>query len=522
MRCAATAVTLLANNAEEVGATLLSSWAVEASKQHNRVMGRIHRMEAAVVYPIEEIKEAREDLWPAEDDVNLLDTLDIKPQQVLAMRDAHKGFVRAINNRMPEYIPLKRAPKQGIVTVGGGKYFPPLMVSLRLLRRTGTRLPIEVFLPEEEYEPELCEHVMPELNAFCRTFPNFDGKITHFQFKIFAILLSSFSDVLWLDADNFPLHDTAPLFKSDPFQENGLITWPDLWQTSVSPAYYLIASRTSTPVSARASTESGQLLISKVKHWKTLLLAAYYNYYGPGYYYPILCQGGTGCGDKETFLPAAEAMGLPFYDIKAQPYDIGHYKINEVPDEGVYRFGLIQGDLLGDYEIKLALDQAARKAGMEEGGHLENTTSSDLDDLAAYDDVPPLFFHMSTPKWDAPQVFDHVGEYDFTWDTVGQPAAAFRDPPETADMIKGVERMVWEEPTERPSKPGIDHAIPGTSETGPEMFCRFVVVQAFKLESHVSHGISGKWIEAGGARYPNGGDLLASKHLSELGSIGQL
>lgn len=63
----------------------------------------------------------------------------------------------------------------------------------------------------------------------------------------------------------------------------------------------------------------------------------------------------------------------------------------------------------------------------------------------AYDDVAPYFLHMSTPKWDVKHVFDHVGEYDLTWDRSMDPAAAYRDPPEVAAKIEGVERMIWEE-----------------------------------------------------------------------------
>lgn len=396
--------------------------------------------------PIEEVKDAHAERWPAENQTNLVDILDIKPKQILAMMEAHNGFIKDINDKMPKYFAAKRAPPRGIVTVGGSSYFPPLMVSLRLLRRTGTSLPVEVFVPEEEYEPDLCEQIMPTLNAFCRTFPNTTSKISHYQYKIFAILLSSFSDVLWLDADNFPLHDAAPLFTSDPFRETGLVTWPDLWQTSISPAYYLIASRAPTPVSARASTESGQLLVSKAKHWKTLLVAAYYNYYGPGYYYPLLCQGGAGCGDKETFLPAAEAVGLPFYDVKAQPHPVGHYKFNIKPERGIYNFALIQNNPSSDYEVTSKLNKAARAARDEHrSGRLEHTDEADEENANSYENVPPFFLHMSTPKWDAHHVFDHVGKYDFTLDERRQPAPAYRDPPETADRIKGVERMVWEE-----------------------------------------------------------------------------
>lgn len=395
--------------------------------------------------PLREVKDAKVDLWPAEDNAEYMDTLEIKPNQIMAMMEAHSGFIKAIDERMPKYISLKRAPSQGIVTVGGGSYFPPLMVSLRLLRRTGTTLPVEVFIPEEEYEAGLCEEVMPTLNAFCRTFPNLNGKIAHFQYKIFAILLSSFSDVLWLDADNFPLHDAAPLFESTPFKETGLVTWPDIWQTSISPAYYLITSRTPTPVSARASTEAGQLLVSKTRHWNTLLLAAYYNYYGPGYYYLLLCQGGAGCGDKETFLPAAEAMNLPFYDVKSQPQPIGHYKHNGRPEKGLYRFALIQGNPMDDHAVTTELDRETPEPAVDEKQSIGEDTEPAVEDSKPYEKVAPSFLHMSTPKWDACHVFDHVGRFDLTLDQRNEPASAYRDPPDSVGRIKGVERMVWEE-----------------------------------------------------------------------------
>ncbi|KUI69845.1 Alpha-1,2-mannosyltransferase MNN2 [Cytospora mali] len=398
--------------------------------------------------PLDAVKDAKAEPWPTEKDVDLMDALGIKPQQIVDMREAHRGFINAIVDKIPRYIsPSNQALSQGIVTVGGSSYFPPLMVSLRLLRRTGTTLPVEVFLPEEEYEPELCEQVMPTLNASCHTFSDLNGKISHYQFKIFALLLSSFSDVLWLDADNFPLHDAAPLFTAIPLQSTGLVTWPDLWQTSISPAYYLISSQSSTPVSARASTESGQLLVSKAKHWKTLLLTAYYNYYGPDYYYPLLCQGGAGCGDKETFLPAAGAMGLPFYDVKTQPRAVGHYKLNSRPDLGINRFALIQSDPSEDYKVTMELEREAENPAIYGGSEAHNTTESSVKDSnpPSYENVPPLFLHMSTPKWDAFHVFDHVGGYDLTQDKGRNPAPAYRDPPEAADKIKGIERMVLEE-----------------------------------------------------------------------------
>ncbi|KAL1881241.1 mannosyltransferase [Diaporthe australafricana] len=399
---------------------------------------------------IEAVKDAKVDLWPAAHDAELMDILETSPEQILNMMENHIGFIKAVGKRLPRYEPkhnLKHS--QGIVTVGGGSYFPAMMVSLRLLRRAGTSLPVEVFVPEQEYEAQLCEEVLPTLNAACRTFPENGGKISHYQYKVFAIILSSFDDVLWLDADNFSLHNSASLFTSKPFRETGMVTWPDIWQTSISPAYYIIAGTKPTPVPARASTESGQLLVSKSKHWRTLLLAAYYNYYGPVYYYTLLCQGGAGCGDKETFLPAAEAMGLPFYAVEAQPQPIGHYKHSIHPERGIYRFALIQGDPSEDFVVTTGTDTSravgttldGSKTGLQAGGVKER----DEEDAQSYDSVRPFFLHMMTPKWDAYHVFDHVGRYDLTLDYKHQQAPAYQDPPNISARIKGVERMVWEE-----------------------------------------------------------------------------
>lgn len=431
------------------GTETISKWLPIASGAKNEdvnlakeLISILEEYSPAASKEIEAVKGAKADRWPADHDAELMDILETSPKQILNMMGNHTGFLKAVGKRLPRYAP-KHKHSQGIVTVGGGSYFPALMVSLRLLRRTGTSHPVEVFVPEEEYEAQMCEEVLPTLNAVCRTFPENDGKISHYQYKVFAIILSSFDDVLWLDADNFSLHNSASLFASKPFRETGMVTWPDIWQTSISPAYYLIAQRKPTPVPARASTESGQLLVSKSRHWRTLLLAAYYNYYGPGYYYPLLCQGGAGCGDKETFLPAAEAVGLPFYAVEARPGPIGHYKHGDHPDRGIYIFALIQGDPSDDFAVRIGANtsEAVGSTLNDSGGVAER----DEEGAQPHDPVRPFFLHMNTPKWDAYHVFDHVGRYDFTLDYKHKQAVAYQDPPEISARIKGVERMVWEE-----------------------------------------------------------------------------
>lgn len=362
-----------------------------------------------------------------DDNKPLMDKLSMPMNDVLKMSQNHQKFLDGMTSLLPEYVPTKDAPKRGIVTVAGGYHFPIFFVSLRMLRRTGTNLPVEVFLPNQgEYEKEICEDVLPSFNAKCVVLTDiFDHdnfthkpaiKIEHFQYKIFSVLFSSFEEVLFLDSDSFPLYNPEPLFYSEPFSETGLITWPDFWASSASPLYYLISRQESPPLSARPTMESGQFLVSKSRHYQTLLLVAYYNYFGPSHYYDLLCQGGAGRGDKETFHPAALALNSPFYAVSQPVKGIGHPK--KIEGE-FYVFAMIQHDLLQDYERT----QHGRKI----------------------DKPKPFFLHTNTPKWNAKNVFDHSLPYDLTWDLEQHEVPAYTVPKENVAEVAGVERQLWEE-----------------------------------------------------------------------------
>ena len=117
-------------------------------------------------------------------------------------------------------------------------------------------MPIEVFIPKiEEYESDLCNRILPELDARCIYMknqlmnPNKDNldsfankfEFKGYQYKALAILLSSFENVLLLDSDNIPAHSPEELFENDPFKSYGLVVWPDYWKRATSPYYYNIA-----------------------------------------------------------------------------------------------------------------------------------------------------------------------------------------------------------------------------------------------------------------------------------------
>ncbi|KAG0649442.1 hypothetical protein D0Z07_4572 [Hyphodiscus hymeniophilus] len=253
--------------------------------------------------------------------------LNMEEKDVESMRRSHSWFVDQINDKAPtlEY----EKGTRGIVTSAGGDYFPTLLVSLSFLRRTGSTLQVEVFLSNsEEYEEQMCEEVLPLLNAKCIILSDkidesvLSFEIKHYQLKAFAMLFSSFEDILFLDADNFPVHPPEPLFTSEPFSSNRLVLWPDYWTPTFSPFFYTITGLERNSLEDRPTIEAGQVLVSKKHHAKTLLLAAYYNCYGD-YYYRLMTQGGPGEGDKETFSSAALVLKAPLYTVDQATHPLG-------------------------------------------------------------------------------------------------------------------------------------------------------------------------------------------------------
>lgn len=244
--------------------------------------------------------------------------------------------------------------KSGVIYIGGGKYSWLSYLSIVQLRRTGSSVPVELFIPSyEEYEDDFCNNVLPKYNAKCVLFnnPAFEGlKIGGYQYKMLALMLASFENTLYLDSDMFPLINIDYLFESDLYKKNGLLLWPDAWARTTNPKYYQIAGinvvekkikysdvekaaiKKKKPVKSLdegnfsnsnfhdfqntitdPTIEAGVILVNKSTHVRTLQLALYYNVLGPDFYYPLLTQGSAGEGDKETFNAAAFALGEKYH-----------------------------------------------------------------------------------------------------------------------------------------------------------------------------------------------------------------
>ncbi|PGH11182.1 hypothetical protein AJ79_05024 [Helicocarpus griseus UAMH5409] len=407
--------------------------------------------------------------------------ISMRDGDLLKMQNAHTNFMqqaKTVSDLRPIVIPGSR----GIVYTAGGSYLPVLVSSLRMLRRTGSNLPVEVFLKDhDEYETSICDKVIPSLNGRCvilydilsddladsdsdsnrnqtstrssEMLPNPKFEIAHYQLKIFAMLFSSFEEIVWLDADCFPLHDPEELLNSPPFQLTGMVTWPDFWISSASPLYYRISQQPIPYMGLRASSETGQMLINKKTHQTTLLLSTYYNYYGPSHYFPLLSQGAPGEGDKETFLHAASAADEPFYATSASVAAIGHEK----PDGGIAGSAMVQfdpSDEFRNYQRSLT-NQHNHKIILQQ--NFENKHSK-LKWLIGKDNPKPLpqaiptppprvfFIHANYPKFNPATVFDESFETKPTYRPDGSDGRAWLVSRDTlARFGYDVERAYWEE-----------------------------------------------------------------------------
>lgn len=334
------------------------------------------------------------------------------------LKDSHKSYLADIlaDKHVSFHNDYSTPSGSGIVFVGGIKFSWLSFIGIQQLRTLGCELPIEVFIGDEnEYEEEFCEVILPKFNARCSVLhkeigdisKKLDAKISGYQYKNLAFLVSKFENILFLDADNVPMKDPTPLFTSKVMEEHGLIIWPDAWARTTHPKYFEIAGikvpdqiirgpyKGQDPTNIdinkdvsfhdlentlpNPSSESGMILINKTKHSKTLLLSLYYNVFGPKLYYTLFTQGSAGEGDKETFIAAAFVLGNKFYQV-LQPFKfIGHYAFGEFKSKA-----LGQADPITDYENFL------------KGSHLGD--NNELIEAPNAKKADIFFMHLSYPK----------------------------------------------------------------------------------------------------------------------------
>ncbi|KAK9839306.1 hypothetical protein WJX81_006877 [Elliptochloris bilobata] len=173
-----------------------------------------------------------------------------------------------------------------------------------------------------------------------------------FSFKVFALAyVTTFDEVLLLDADNQPLRNPEPLFEATPFRYTGGLFWPDWWEAVPwikASAYELFGLSApwdlpSGEVDADFRTsESGQMLFNRNWHADVLEWLWFLNSH-PDVVYKNMY------GDKDTFRLAFHLAGKPsaFWQVPTPPRSaLDHSPTNDKPVSYLH-VGMVQHDPAG-------------------------------------------------------------------------------------------------------------------------------------------------------------------------------
>ncbi|KAH9815315.1 glycosyltransferase family 71 protein [Teratosphaeria destructans] len=259
--------------------------------------------------------------FPSEDDIKYRTKL-LNNEIATALRQKHTAFV----NDIPAY-PKDAFRGKGVVMLAGGRYSEFAATSLGMLRESGSTLPVEVWrLDEREEKHGWCHEIEAEGMACRRLSDYMDTDILEIKdgraMKVFVMLFSSFEEIIFIDADNMALRPPELLFEHEVYKETGAILWPDFWTyDNIDWLYYIVGASDgpSEELWKLKCAESGEMLWDKKRHWRSLVLATYYNYHGPDLYYTLLNYGYAGYGDKDTFPLALRALNEPFHFVHVDP-----------------------------------------------------------------------------------------------------------------------------------------------------------------------------------------------------------
>jgi hypothetical protein len=256
----------------------------------------------------QEIVEDRHPDWPPVSEAKRND-----PKQ----HERHiAGFREQLAGRPPKY--NEHEHERGIVWVGGGKYWPGIVVGCRLTRRMGCSLPIEVWYrgESEQVNPadvagmdvKLIDADALSARLGNNRVPRGDVSRGGWEAKSYALTYSRIRQVLYLDGDAYPVTAACHLF--DPLQAAPFAFWSDLPHTSRNLKWQTVWPESPGDV---PTVQGGQYLIDRQAFWRELQLWHWLNQRSDYYY-------GHGFGDQDLWRMVLAATRAPYLHLGAAPW----------------------------------------------------------------------------------------------------------------------------------------------------------------------------------------------------------
>lgn len=190
---------------------------------------------------------------------------------------------------------------QGVLWVGEGKYWPGIVIGVRLLRQFSD-IPVEIW-SRGPVGHELDDVEGVRLVDMLTMQADHPARILRgWEAKAYAIAHSRFEQILFLDADAYCTADPLPLF--DHLRQAPFVYWEDLHccKANVRPEGFGITQR---DIDRVPPVQGGQLLIDVPRFWREILLTHW------------LCQHSDysfkyGFGDQDQWRAVLAATGQRF------------------------------------------------------------------------------------------------------------------------------------------------------------------------------------------------------------------
>lgn len=198
---------------------------------------------------------------------------------------------------------------RGIATMARGVDFvASAWVMVRLLRRLGCSLPVELWVMEDRARLPLIEEAFESLGVEVHHLdlpvdPEAE-RSSLFAAKPEVLVRSRFREVLWLDADSFPVRDPGFLFEDAAYLGTGAVFWPEPegYVSTRPEAWRMFGLERDLETS---EVQGGELLVDKARVAAALHLTRWCNQQYPVTYRVL-------SGDKDIFRLAFRKMETPY------------------------------------------------------------------------------------------------------------------------------------------------------------------------------------------------------------------
>lgn len=208
-----------------------------------------------------------------------------------------EGFRAMLETPLPQPV----AVGDGLVYVGGGPYWPGIVIGLRMLRETGSTLPVQIWHrgAAEPVNPDQVKGLGPVeiIDATEHAARHGGARILRgWEAKLWALAHCGFRRVLFLDADAYLVDKPEPLldqldradfvFWSDLPGNYGTLKWDQVWPTGNRQV---------------PAVQGGQIALDRARAWRLLILCHWMCQHSDFYFSHMF-------GDQDTWRAGLGAL----------------------------------------------------------------------------------------------------------------------------------------------------------------------------------------------------------------------